>query len=71
MLSVGHTSLMAFCCIYKVISKLFQRNWVLGPDNCYHFNMAGETCAASVGVFPSTELAEQTIEYAKHLEMIV
>lgn len=53
------------------MSEFFQRNWVLGLDNCYHFNMAGETSAASAGVFPSTELAEQTIEYAKHLEMIV
>lgn len=58
------------------VNKLFliyflQRNWTLGPDNCYHFNAAEETCAAAAGVFPSSELAEQTIEYAKHLEMIV
>ncbi|XP_038212716.1 26S proteasome non-ATPase regulatory subunit 8 [Zerene cesonia] len=48
-----------------------KRNWVLGPDNSYHFNTIEETCAAAAGVFPSSELAEQTIEYARHLEMIV
>lgn len=48
-----------------------QRNWVLGPDNCYHFNSSLETCAAAADVLPSSELAGQTIEYARHLEMIV
>lgn len=48
-----------------------QRNWVLGADNCYHFNAAEETCAAAAGILPSSELAGQTIEYARHLEMIV
>ncbi|KAI5638908.1 CSN8/PSMD8/EIF3K family domain-containing protein [Phthorimaea operculella] len=48
-----------------------KRGWVLGADNCYHFNAAEETCAAAAGILPSAELAEQTIEYAKHLEMIV
>lgn len=48
-----------------------KRNWVLGPDNCYHFNASDESCAAASGILPSSELAEQTIEYARHLEMIV
>ncbi|OWR53213.1 26S proteasome non-ATPase regulatory subunit 8 [Danaus plexippus] len=48
-----------------------KRNWTLGADNCYHFNAAEETCICAAGVFPSAELAEQTIEYARHLEMIV
>ncbi|KAJ0175969.1 hypothetical protein K1T71_008143 [Dendrolimus kikuchii] len=48
-----------------------KRNWILGADNCYHFNAAEESCAAAAGILPSAELAEQTIEYARHLEMIV
>lgn len=56
--------------IYEHQNVLFQRNWVLGVDNCYHFSASVET-NASAEVFPSSELAEQTIEYARHLEMIV
>ncbi|CAH0755346.1 unnamed protein product [Diatraea saccharalis] len=48
-----------------------KRNWTLGNDNCYHFNAAEETSASNCGILPSSELAEQTIEYARHLEMIV
>lgn len=48
-----------------------KRNWVLGNDNCYHFNSLEDTNAAGAGVLPSSELAGQTIEYARHLEMIV
>lgn len=59
------------CSDSKLIFDILQRNWVLGADNCYHFNAAEETCAAAAGVLPSAELAEQTIEYARHLEMIV
>lgn len=56
--------------IYLYIFLVSQRNWTLGADNCYHFNTAEETCASAAGL-PSSELAEQTIEYARHLEMIV
>ncbi|XP_023942549.1 26S proteasome non-ATPase regulatory subunit 8 [Bicyclus anynana] len=48
-----------------------KRNWVLGADNCYHFSASVDTSASAAEVFPSSELAEQTIEYARHLEMIV
>ncbi|CAK1543247.1 unnamed protein product [Leptosia nina] len=48
-----------------------KRNWSLGADNCYQFNTTEENFSAASGIFPSSELAEQTIEYARHLEMIV
>ncbi|XP_004925604.1 26S proteasome non-ATPase regulatory subunit 8 [Bombyx mandarina] len=48
-----------------------KRNWRLGPDNCYRFTSEELTSVAFSGILPSAELAQQTIEYARHLEMIV
>lgn len=43
-------------------------NWKVGPDNFYHFVREEKTTDDSI---PAQELAKQTIEYAKELEMIV
>jgi hypothetical protein len=45
-----------------------QKNWTLSPDGFYHF--ASEIPKAKEPI-PSVELAEQTIFYARELEMIV
>lgn len=45
-----------------------KRKWKLGKDNLYHF--APEIKKTHEPI-PSTELAEQAIDYAKELEMIV
>lgn len=46
-----------------------KREWKLGEDNCYHFKPSGG--AGSSSGLPSSELASQAVEYARHLEMIV
>jgi 26S proteasome regulatory subunit N12 len=43
-------------------------NWKVGPDNFFHFVREEKTTDDSI---PATELAKQTIDYAKELEMIV
>lgn len=49
-----------YCC--------FQKNWSLGRDNYYYF---GTEEKKRDDTLPSSELAEQAIEYARELEMIV
>jgi len=46
-----------------------KRGWKLGSDNYYHFEV--ENGDKNDGPIPSLELALQTIDYAKDLEMIV
>lgn len=48
---------------------LFQRGWSLSPDGCYSFTSQQQR-TEEVNI-PSTELAQQVIEYARQLEMIV
>ncbi|GLH09303.1 26S proteasome non-ATPase regulatory subunit 8 [Gryllus bimaculatus] len=45
-----------------------KKNWVLGRDNFYHFGTEEKKVDDPL---PSTELAEQALEYARELEMIV
>lgn len=46
----------------------FQRKWKLGKDNFFHFTPEVKKSHEPI---PSAEFAEQAIEYAKELEMIV
>jgi 26S proteasome regulatory subunit N12 len=46
----------------------FQKNWSLGRDNYYYFATEEKKRDDTL---PSSELAEQAIEYARELEMIV
>ncbi|GBP13891.1 26S proteasome non-ATPase regulatory subunit 8 [Eumeta japonica] len=46
-----------------------KRNWSLDSDNRYQFAVQENT--SSGADFPSSELAQQAVEYARHLEMIV
>lgn len=45
-----------------------KRNWILRPDNIYSFV---DKSIKPKEILPSVELAEQTIFYARELEMIV
>jgi len=45
-----------------------QRGWKLSPDNFFRFV---HELKDTDDVIPAKELAEQTIEYARELEMIV
>ncbi len=45
-----------------------QRNWKLQTDNFFYFTHEEKN---EDEVIPSTSLAEQAIEYARELEMIV
>ena len=47
---------------------LLQRGWNLKSDNFYHFVHEEKTQDETI---PSTNLAQQAIEYARELEMIV
>ena len=47
---------------------LLQRGWNLKTDNFYHFVHEEKTQDETI---PSTNLAQQAIEYARELEMIV
>jgi 26S proteasome regulatory subunit N12 len=44
------------------------KKWKLGRDNFFHFAPEVKKITEPI---PSSELAEQAIEYAKELEMIV
>ncbi|KAL8583821.1 26S proteasome non-ATPase regulatory subunit 8 [Nucella lapillus] len=46
-----------------------KRGWQLGKDNCFHFKVESKHTADEV--IPAKTLAQQTIEYARELEMIV
>ncbi|XP_014672971.1 PREDICTED: 26S proteasome non-ATPase regulatory subunit 8-like [Priapulus caudatus] len=46
-----------------------QRGWAVGPNNCLQFSNKEKT--AETDTIPALELAQQTIEYARQLEMIV
>lgn len=48
---------------------LFQRGWSLSPDGYYSFTSQQQRTEEVT--IPSTELAQQVIEYARQLEMIV
>uniref|UniRef100_A0A4W3HJT6 26S proteasome non-ATPase regulatory subunit 8 n=1 Tax=Callorhinchus milii TaxID=7868 RepID=A0A4W3HJT6_CALMI len=64
-------------CIEKAYENIFFSeasrtlffSWVLRPDNCYSFTT--QQHKPEEATIPSTELAKQVIEYARHLEMIV
>lgn len=45
-----------------------QKGWSVGPDNFFHFRREEKEAD---DVIPAKLLAEQTIEYARELEMIV
>ncbi|XP_064599763.1 26S proteasome non-ATPase regulatory subunit 8-like [Liolophura sinensis] len=45
-----------------------QKGWTVGPDNFFHFRQEEKEAD---DVIPAKLLAEQTIEYARELEMIV
>lgn len=47
----------------------WQRGWTLSADSCYSFSSQQQR-TEEVNI-PSTELAQQVIEYARQLEMIV
>ncbi|XP_069765391.1 26S proteasome non-ATPase regulatory subunit 8 [Narcine bancroftii] len=53
----------------KMTEYAKKRGWLLGPDNYYSFT--NQQQKAEEATIPSTELAKQVIEYARHLEMIV
>ncbi|XP_042201550.1 26S proteasome non-ATPase regulatory subunit 8 [Callorhinchus milii] len=53
----------------KMTDYAKKRGWVLRPDNCYSFTT--QQHKPEEATIPSTELAKQVIEYARHLEMIV
>ncbi|GCC18017.1 hypothetical protein chiPu_0021615 [Chiloscyllium punctatum] len=55
--------------VFAPPSNLDPRGWLLGPDNYYSF-ISQQQKPEEVTI-PSTELAKQVIEYARHLEMIV
>lgn len=48
---------------------LLQRGWSLSPDGYYSFTSQQQRTEEVT--IPSTELAQQVIEYARQLEMIV
>lgn len=52
----------------KHLNFFLQKNWTLGRDNYYYFTAEEKKTDDPL---PSTELAEQAIEYARELEMIV
>ena len=56
--------------IYTFVTSLFSKvkKWKLGNDNFFHFV---PEVKKSTEPIPSIELAEQAIEYARELEMIV
>ena len=54
--------------LVRNIVVIFQKNWTLGRDNYYYF---GTEEKKHDDTLPSSELAEQAIEYARELEMIV
>lgn len=70
---------MFFCCFCKsseivkqqelISNFLFQRGWSLSPDGYYSFTSQQQRTEEVT--IPSTELAQQVIEYARQLEMIV
>lgn len=45
-----------------------QRGWTLAADSFFHFQQEKKETDESI---PAIQLAEQTIEYARELEMIV
>lgn len=51
-----------------IVIFFFQKKWKLGSDNYYSFALEEKKSDESL---PSVELAEQEIEYARELEMIV
>ncbi|XP_059496892.1 26S proteasome non-ATPase regulatory subunit 8 [Stegostoma tigrinum] len=53
----------------KMTEYAKKRGWLLGPDNYYSFTSQQQK--PEEVTIPSTELAKQVIEYARHLEMIV
>ena len=47
---------------------IFQRGWTLNSDNFFHYQ---QEVNKSDDVIPALDLAQQTINYARELEMIV
>ena len=53
---------------FYIVLFIFQRGWNLGSDNFFHYKQEEKDTDE---VIPAKLLAEQTIEYARELEMIV
>ncbi|NXX15946.1 PSMD8 ATPase, partial [Podargus strigoides] len=53
----------------KMAEYAKKRGWVLGGDDYYGFSRRQQK--AEEATIPSTQLAQQVIEYARQLEMIV
>ncbi|MGH0179130.1 UNVERIFIED_CONTAM: hypothetical protein FKN15_000753 [Acipenser sinensis] len=63
------TRVLFFSSPKKMTDYAKKRSWLLGPSNYYTFGSQQQKQEESS--IPSTELAQQVIEYARQLEMIV
>ena len=54
--------------IYLTRYNLFQRDWKIQSDNFFYFQHEEKN---KDEIIPATDLAQQAIEYARELEMIV
>lgn len=57
------------CCVCVCLRLLLQRGWNQSADGYYSFSSQQQRTEEVT--IPSTELAQQVIEYARQLEMIV